>query len=109
MNQTMVKWIVNYQKVMVLQGQSLLAQSVSQKQDIANALTLALKDVDNDGHSGGSYYWTKMQSQKIHDIGWKRWTDSHDAQTGYGGVGIDITKIGTLNDGVRNAVLRNAV
>src|SRR5690348_12602951 len=43
-----------------------------------------LKDVmDEDGHSGGSFFWTKKQSEKIDQIGWDEWFTKTEGPRGY--------------------------
>lgn len=42
------------------------------------------KLADIDGHSGGSWIWTKSQSQQIDKIGWDNWFNKTKGPEGYG-------------------------
>ena len=42
-----------------------------------------IKIVEEDGHSGGSYIWTKQQSIIIEDKGFEHWLDHTKGPGGY--------------------------
>jgi hypothetical protein len=41
------------------------------------------KVVEEDGHSGGSYYWTQKQSEIIENEGFEYWLDHTEGPKGY--------------------------
>lgn len=62
-----LRWVLNY-RVHVRNGQV--------PKDIGRLL-------DADGHSGGSYSWTKKQAEVINAKGFNYWLDMTDGPRGY--------------------------
>jgi hypothetical protein len=60
-----LSWILNYRL------------AVKSKRDLA-------KIAGRDGHSGGSWAWTKHQSKTIDERGWDEWFNKTEGPLGYG-------------------------
>jgi len=63
-----LRWILNYR------------YALKSKNPTFNLKKMA----DRDGHSGGSWHWTKLQSQKIDEMGWDNWFNKTQGPEGYG-------------------------
>lgn len=85
-----LKWVVNYKFLQYCRGNVILQRGTPNETNSITQLKLAQELFDNDGHSGGSYYWTKEQAAKVEELGWEQWLKTKDANKGYQGIGVPL-------------------
>lgn len=85
-----LKQILNYQHLQFCKGNVILQSGTPNEKKAMEQLKLAEKRFDDDGHSGGSYWWVKQQSDVISNIGWEKWLELDDANKEYDGRGVPL-------------------
>lgn len=61
-----LRWILNYRRA------------------LKSNVDIDVKRVADDGHSGGSWAWTRSQSNLIDKLGWDHWYNKTSGPEGYG-------------------------
>ena len=85
--------VLNYKYLKYCEGNVLSTKGTQLETEAQKELTKAKQAFDDDGHSGGSYFWTRDQSQIVDNIGWEKWLQTPDAINGYRGIGVSLGRL----------------